>query len=239
MESSSVSLLNQGIAAFAGAFFAFLFVRLAEFFSKLYERQTKHYNSLVTLGTQLNENITIINDNLFLLPNFRRVISAGHIYFNSLHVFPIDKSHYENLHDLDLINEVFSYFYQLRRINDDMTTMVSGYVDIKNALVQKNIKPSEYKINANSIADNLKMLEVFLKDMDEKTINLLARVRIQMKKEIPLGTRIQQLLIRTSEGKLERREIEDEVKKLKDEIESVREQSKREQENALKKYNTD
>jgi len=100
-------ILIQGFSAFAGAFFAFLSLRLAEFFTKLYQRQVKHYNSLVLLETQLNENGGIIHDNLYILPNFIRVISSGNIYFNNLRSIPIYREHYENLYDLDLLNELF------------------------------------------------------------------------------------------------------------------------------------
>lgn len=37
--NATTELLIQGFSAFAGAFFAFLFLRLAEFFSKIYQRR--------------------------------------------------------------------------------------------------------------------------------------------------------------------------------------------------------
>lgn len=104
-------LLIQGFSAFAGAFFAFLFLRLAEFLSKVYQRQVKHYNSLVILETQLNELGGIIHDNIYLIPFFRNAITSGNIYFSKLRQLPIDRSHYENLHDIDLINDLFSFNY--------------------------------------------------------------------------------------------------------------------------------
>jgi len=236
MDTTSQQLLIQGFSAFAGAFFAFLFLRLSEFLTKIYQREVKHYNSLVILETQLNEIGGIIHDNIYILPNFRRVITSGNIYFNNLHALPIDKSHYENLHDLDLINDLFSYFYQLRKINDDIETSTSGYIDIKNALIQKNITPQDYKVNSNLLAQNLGYIEVFLTDLEERTVNLMARIRVQIKKEIPLGTRIQQLFIRTSEGKLNPEDIKKETGKLKKEIEATKAQSQKEIEEALKKY---
>ncbi|KKQ42181.1 MAG: hypothetical protein US60_C0022G0007 [Microgenomates group bacterium GW2011_GWC1_37_8] len=236
MDTTSQQLLIQGFSAFAGAFFAFLFLRLSEFLTKIYQREVKHYNSLVILETQLNEIGGIIHDNIYILPNFRRVITSGNIYFNNLHTLPIDKSHYENLHDLDLINDLFSYFYQLRKINDDIETSTSGYIDIKNALIQKNITPQDYKVNSNLLAQNLVYIEVFLKDLEERTIKLMARIRVQIKKEIPLGTRIQQFFIRTTEGKLNSGDIKKETEKLRKEIEATKAQSQKEIEAALKKH---
>src|SRR3972149_10931324 len=162
-------LLIQGFSAFAGAFFAFLFLRLAEFLSKVYQRQVKHYNSLVILETQLNELGGIIHDNLYLIPPFKQGITSGNIYFSKLRPLPIDRSHYKNLYDIDLINDLFSFNYQLRKLNDDIDSLTDGYAEIKNAYIQHNIQKPDYLINAQISAQLLTALEVFLKDMEERT----------------------------------------------------------------------
>lgn len=230
-------VLIEGFSAFAGAFFAFLFLRLAEFLTKLYQREVKHYNSLVLLETQLNETGGIVHDNLYILPNFIRVITSGNIYFNNLHPITIDKSHYDSLYDLDLLNELFTYYYQARKLNDDMATASSGYQDIKNALIQKNISPQDYIVNAKLMATNLKQIEIFLNEFQNSTVDLLAKIRVQMKFDIPLGTRLQSFLIRPSGKKIKKAEIKKEKEKLMKEIEETKTKSQKEIDEILKKYN--
>lgn len=229
-------ILIEGFGAFAGAFFAFLFLRLAEFLTKLYQREVKHYNSLVLLETQLNEVGGIIHDNLYVLPNFIRVIKSGNIYFNNLHILPIDKSHYDNLYNLELMNALFSYQYQTRKLNDDMTTVTLGYTDIKNALIQKNIGKPDYIVNAELMAINLKQIEMFLAELQNETVDLLARVRVQMVYDKPLGTKIQSFFIRSSGKKIKKEEIKKEKKKLLKEIEETKTQSQKQIDEILKKY---
>lgn len=229
-------LLIQGFSAFAGAFFAFLFLRIAEFLSKLYQRQVKHYNSLVILETQLNEIGGIIHDDLYILPNFIRVIKSGNVYYNNLRPIPIDKSHYESLFDLTILNELFTYYYQVRKLNDDMETASSGYQDIKNALIQKNITHQDYIVNTSILAENLKQIEIFLADLEERTVKLLARIRVQMKYDIPLGTRIMSVFIRSHGANLSEKEIKKEEEKLNKEIEETKTKSQKEIEEVLKKY---
>lgn len=236
MDNLSQELLVQGFSAFAGAFFAFLFLRIAEFLSKLYTRQVKHYNSLVILETQLNEAGGIIHDNLYILPNFQRVISSGNVYYNNLHPISVDKSHYENLYDIDLLNELFTYFYQTRKINDDMETAGIGYNDLKTSLMQGHMTQEHYKVNAELLAENLKAIEVFLGDLEERTIKLMARIRVQMKKDKPLGTRIMELFIRPSGKKLKQPEVDREFEKLSKEIEETKTKSQKEIEEVLKKF---
>lgn len=150
MDQLTSNVLIQGVSAFAGAFFAFLFLRIGEFLSKLYQREVKHYNTLVILQTQLNEIGGIIHDNLYILPQFQVVIRSGNIYFNNLHTIPIDRTHYDNLYDIDLKNDLFEYYYKIRKINDDIESATSGYQDIKNAFIQKHIEKPDYS-NGGSI----------------------------------------------------------------------------------------
>ena len=61
-----------------------------------------------------------------------------------------------------------------------METASSGYQDIKNALIQKNITHQDYIVNTNILAENLKQIEIFLADLEERTVKLLARLKIQI-----------------------------------------------------------
>jgi hypothetical protein len=229
-------LLIQGFSAFAGAFFAFLFLRLAEFLSKVYQRQVKHYNSLVILETQLNELGGIIHDNIYLIPFFRNAITSGNIYFSKLRQLPIDRSHYENLHDIDLINDLFSFNYQLRKLNDDMDSLADGYADIKNAYIQHHIQKQDYLINAQISAELLTALEAFLGDMENRTVQLMAKVRLMLKKDVPLGTTIARWFIHTSGSSLKKVDIDKEAEKLLKEIKETKTQSQKEIEEVLEKY---
>lgn len=226
-----------GFSAFAGAFFAFLFLRLAEFLSKIYQRQVKHYNSLVILETQLNELGGIIHDNIYLIPFFKQAITSGNIYFSKLRPFPIDRTHYENLHDIVLINDLFTFNYQLRKLNDDIDSLTEGYADIKNAYIQHHIQKSDYLVNAHISAELLTALEVFLKEMENRTIQLMAKIRLMSKRDVPLGTKIARWFIHTSGSKLSEKEIKEEAKKLLKEIEDTKNISQKEIDEAIKKFN--
>lgn len=221
-------LLIPGIGAFAGAFFAFIFLKLAVFLTRVHERKVKHYNSLVLLETQLNDILGIIYDNISITSSFNKIISSGKIYFGVLRQVPIDRSHYSNLLDLTLKNELFSYNYKLRQLNDDIDNITNGYTDIKNALIQKNIDQKDYIENAKFISDFLTKLEKYLKSVDEQTIELLVKVRLMSKKDIPLGTKISRLFIRQSGSKLKKSGIDLERQKLLNEIEIIGNQSRKE-----------
>lgn len=228
-------LLTQGLSAFAGAFFAFLFLRLAEFLSRIHQRKVKHYNSLVLLETQLNELGGIIDDNLYLIPSFRKAITSGLIYFSKLRQLPIDKSYYENLYDVSLINDLFTHNYRLRKINDDIDSLAGGYADIKNAYIQHHIQLQDYLTNAKFSSELLKSLEAFLKDTGSHTIKLQAKIRLMLKRDMPLGTKILRWCIHTSGSSLKKEDIDEEAEKLTKEIEENAKRSQKEIEEVIKK----
>lgn len=236
MENNfSQALLIQGFAAFTGAFFAYFFLRVGEFFSKVYQRQVKHYNSLVNLEVQLNEIGGIVNDNLYILPEFRRVIVSGGIYYNNLHQILIDKTHYENLHDLVLLNELFSYNHKIRKINNDIKTTGLGYQDMKNAWVQKHIDKPTYVVNTKRLAGNLSGIEIFLGDLQKHTIRLMARTRVQMRGDIPLGVKLQRFFIKSVGPNIKDDDVKKEIRKIEKELKESGEESRREIEQMLKK----
>ena len=45
IEQLYADLLKDSFAAFAGAFFAFIFLRLAEALTAIYQRKVKHYQA--------------------------------------------------------------------------------------------------------------------------------------------------------------------------------------------------
>jgi hypothetical protein len=223
------------ISAFSGAFFAFLFLRLSEFFTKLYERQIRHYNSLVSLEMQLLEDGAVIHDNLFTIERFVAAIKVNNVTFEHLRYLSIDKSHYEMLYDLSLKNELYTYHYDLRRLNDDVENISKGYDEIRVALLQKNLTLEDYRSNVGSLAESLdQQLRPFLIHLQDKIVTLLARVRLQIKYDRPLGSRIMSVFLKTKGPELDKKEIEIEKKIVLTELEKNAETSKIEKEKILK-----
>lgn len=55
-------IVKIGAAAFFGAYFAFVFSRIAEHLRRIYDRQKKHYDALVRFEHEINNYLTIIAD---------------------------------------------------------------------------------------------------------------------------------------------------------------------------------
>lgn len=114
--------------------------------------------------------------------------------------------------------------------------MADGYSDIKNAYIQHHIEKQDYLVNAQISAEHLIALEAFLGDMEDRTVQLMAKVRLMVKKDVPLGTKLARLFIHTSGIKLSEKEIVKEASKLQKEIEETKTQSQKEIEEVIKKF---
>lgn len=219
-----ITVLN----GFWTAYFALIFLGISSLLQKLNTRQVKHYNSLVTLANQLNEMIGVIKDNLYIMDGFKKSIVKGNIHWGSMSPIFIDKSHFDNLADVDLINKVFTLFYQIRKLNDDIKGTQKGYEDLKNAYIQKQITVDHYIANAERIAILMEELELFYEELSENVLVLLATVRIQMRKDKPFTAWLLEKFLYTSGKKISIVEFDEEKTKLQTELELSSNISKKE-----------
>src|SRR5712691_6181689 len=63
------------VSAFAGAFFAYLFVKFADGFKKIYDRKEKNHTSLIRLQHYFNDCLNITSDNLFIAEDCIKVFN--------------------------------------------------------------------------------------------------------------------------------------------------------------------
>lgn len=224
--SNDTGFIKIVVASFAGAFFAFLFLRVGEILEKYYQRQVKHFNALVSMEVFLDELGTIIHDNIYLLPSFRTTINSGNVYASILRPLPIRREYYEELHDIKLINELYKLNYDIRRINDDLESANDWYLHLREIYTTGQMKPDHYIENAKILSENLKVIQAALMLLLEDVIRLNAIVKIRLTMDKPLLTRIIHFIIDSTRQDITKRQIEEKMTELKGEIENSGKDSK-------------
>lgn len=221
---SDSGYINNAIGAFMGAFFAFLFIRISEAFTKIYERENRHYNALVRLEHICNGYLNIISDNIFVIDDFIDIAQKAvqndkrFIYFDVLHEFSIDKEITLDLANIELINEVFSLEVGVKKMNYSINATNRFYTDIKNAFIQKNIDFETYKINVNKLIEKLIQLKSFLTDLEKEDKRVLAISRILMKSK-PIFIHFIHLVVSKKDFKKIEHKIDKEIEKIESKIE--------------------
>lgn len=235
LKPGTKEFITTILNGFWTAYFALIFLGISTLLQRINKRQVQHYNSLVNLGAQLNEMIGIIKDNTYVMDGFKKTILKGNIHWANFNTIIIDKSHYENLYDIDLINRVFKFFYSVRKINDDIEALKNGYNELKNAYIQKLIPIDQYIENAKLISTVIDNLIVFYEELLDEVIKLMARVRILMYKDKPFTSLLMEKLIYTGGISITAVELEEEITQIENELELSTSDSKKEIKKVLKK----
>lgn len=221
--------LSSTLSAFMGAFFAFLFVRLGEISEKIYQRQIRNYNALVSIEHNLNQCLNEISSNLFVSAQIRKISeklekpNVVPITFNKLQPFGIEFEIIQ-LTNLDFINDMAEFLSDIKKMNCSINGMNVFYDEIKDALIQKYFSRKEYSNNFLIYVQKLEEFEKFLVNSETKAKRLLVITRMLLNKK-PLLSRFINYFSQTFYDKSLQQNISKELEKLESEIKVVRKKS--------------
>ncbi|MCK4655129.1 MAG: hypothetical protein KAU01_11865 [Candidatus Cloacimonetes bacterium] len=176
------------LAAFAGAFFSFLFVKLAENFSNIHDTKKLHYYSLLKIQTILTNHLDEIPANIEQVNSIINIEKETEknifITANKPLRIEFDQSVILNLKNSDITNELMLYICNLRRYNAVITNTNEIHSLLRNSLIQKIIGIDTYKRNFEVISSTFKDINNFLEELniDRRRIFCMVRIRIQKDK---------------------------------------------------------
>ncbi len=184
------NFLEGSLAAFAGAFFAFIFLRLAEVLNAIAARQKKHYDALVYYETQVWQVGSSLLDNLYSLTGMRNALNLGMVNFVSLAVVPFDTDRITEIYNLHLINRLFQFSHRVRRVREDQANLEKGYDEMRLAFLQKFLDHPQYVQNGKVIIDGMIYpLLGEIEDLREEGIAISAEIQLLCESDMPLLTR--------------------------------------------------
>lgn len=202
-KATDLEAFRALMGAFAGAFFAYLFVRFGDAMKKVYDRKEKNHTSLVRLQHYFNDCLNTTSDNLYIASDCigvftdARLTSGNHpIYMNVFHQYQVDTELLIGLTNLDLINEMASLNAGLKKLNESLATIDRAYGQIRDAFISKTISESDYLENARRTRDRCVQIKPFLTQTHDDLVRLFAVAKLLMKNP-PLFVRITQALVRT------------------------------------------
>ena len=222
---------GTALAAFLGAFFAFLFVRMGDFLKAYSDRMSKSHNTLIKLEHRFNNLLDSLDGNIYIIKVFEEIYSQYENKSeksNSVFIWANRLKPVGQLDDLvigvtniDLINELFTVDIRLRKLNESMETLNGAYLESKDALLRKDIDPENYMVNVKQIRKNLLELKKFIQTQINECLGSLSSVRVLARNRPLIGS-----LIRLMPGYKYNSRFESEkdleIKKLKQEIEAAK-----------------
>lgn len=201
-ESPDIYFMGSMLSGFTGAFFAFLFVRLGDGLTRIYDRAIKNVNALVKLQHVFNDILSELNDNVFVAEQYQNILSKSIdsktpiIAMNRFYPVTVDKQTVMELSNIDLINEINFFYADIQKFNKSAVITNDAYVHACNSFIDKKITLESYLITAKLVRDDAAEAKRFVSSYMEDGIRLLAKIRI-LSKEAPLLLRIIRAISRT------------------------------------------
>lgn len=208
-SSSKVAILVALLASLA----TFIFLLLAEFIRSIKERRTTHLNSLVTLQVELVLDSEAINENLRIIPDFIESLRQHRPFLHVLGTFDVNLSHFQELHNLEVSNNLLTYQIHIRKLNKDISATQKNYDELKSGLISGDAKRQKLFIdNAPQFITWLEQLSEGLKTQLKEQTRLEAEIRMHIKKD-PSWLRKQKMKFLRNPGVTDR-EIQAEIEKI-------------------------
>lgn len=226
-KATDLEAFRALVGAFAGAFFAYVFVRFGDAMKKVYDRKEKNHTSLVRLQHNFNDCLNTTNDNLHIANDCigvfteAQLTSGNHpIYMNVFHQYQIDRELMIGLTSLDLINEIASLNAGLQKMNNSLATIDRAYGQIRDAFIAKTISESSYLENARRTRDRCIQVRPFLKQTNDDLVRLFAVTSLLMKNP-PFLVRVTLALVRSKYPRGFEVQLKRETAKIKADMEAT------------------
>lgn len=152
-------------SSFAGAFFAFLFIKIGESLTRIGKRKKRSYDALVSLDHLGNENFSIVWDNIFVAKDIVDTISEAIskkellINFNDFNTILIKNDILIDLLNIEFINTCFSLNVSSRKINGSLESISSFYQQMNQGIFQKTLPIETYFENLENLKERLEKMK--------------------------------------------------------------------------------
>lgn len=176
-------VIQTGIIAFFGAFFAFIFVKIGEWIAIIRKGNVNHFNSLTKIERLLNRIVYRLGKNIFGFEGNLGALKSMRLLTWGSYEIPFDYKLADNLKNIDFVNEYFCLSLDIETMKNDMIKMKDMYEEIKDLFITKKIDPQMYKVNILYCISQMEDMNKFMKAYQENTIKLLAKTRLLIKEK--------------------------------------------------------
>jgi hypothetical protein len=177
------------ITSFAGAFFAFLFVRIEGAFEKIYKRQTIHYNALVKIEHDSNRLFGAIHQKIFVIEGFLEMVEeiktkqVPLVWTNKFKPLMYDKTVLLELSNIDFINQLFGFYSEVEKFNDTLETLQYTYDQYASTFTAKLLDKDWFILRTLELENTFFTIKAFAEKLVEenKEIYCLSKVLLREK----------------------------------------------------------
>lgn len=196
IDEKIFEVIKLFLAAFAGAFFAFLFLRIADRGKDKRAKRKDNIKALSKIQLICNENYNFLNDSVYSIEQILKVFKEARerkqspFSENRIDKITNDKNILLDLLNNDFVNDYFSYTIMVEKHNNDVESINHFHESMKMARLTGQITPENYMDNMARFEDNIKIFRKFCFDSMDTTETIIAKCRVLMKDETTLFRKI-------------------------------------------------
>jgi len=239
IEKDTFEIIKILLSAFAGAFFAFVFIWLSDKRKGKNEKKKGNIRALSKIQFICNNNYTVLNTTLYSISEILRVFkeareqSKDPFSANRLDKIILDQDLLLDLSNIDFINDYFLFNRIIEKHNNDVENLNHFHDSMKSARLNNVITSQNYIENLSRFENNLKLFNKFVINLMDQTESIVAKCRVLLKDETSFWKK---LFRRTSKGYKKDfiKKYETELVLLRKEMKIVKDKSKAEIDKVLK-----
>lgn len=176
---------KMGLSALLGALISYMFVQYTNFLQRIDEAKRKHSKALHLLEVKLNLQLNWLSDVIFHLNGHVSIVEktlatkSGIVFDSSSYREPIDiGQELLDVNNFQLKNELLGLSTGYGKINNDVTSMTTGYRTTVDMAVSGNIHMDDYFYNLPSHLEKSKLIKAFAEQGVQKTKEAIASIRV-------------------------------------------------------------
>jgi hypothetical protein len=173
--------LSDGIIAFFGAFFAFIFIKFSNWLSVIRKDNANHFNALVKIERLLNRIVSRLERSILLCRDDVIALRSRKMLVWNLPPVPCSYELADDLKNIDYVNDYFTFTIDIETLNNDLETITSMYDEIKSLFINKAVTPETYKDNVAFAIMRVSEIIKFMENYQSEATKLLAKARILLK----------------------------------------------------------
>ncbi len=160
-------------------------------------RARRHHSALVRLEYLLNRHLNGLDDAALHVRGTIDSIRRKGLHWGAPETLEIDRAAYSDLANIEVINLVFGYNTSVERVNHDLRNVSHAYEELKNAFLGGRIDQPTLWANCERLAEQTSVLVKAIEAQEEGAKQLLCRIRVQARQDLPWTGRLTVWLVRS------------------------------------------
>lgn len=238
--NENFEIIKLLLSAFAGAFFAFIFLWISDRVKAKKQNRKANIRALSKIQLICNSNYNSLNNTLYSINEILKVFKAAReqakdpFSANRLDKIILDQDLLLDLLNVDFLNDYFSFTRSIEKHNDDIENINHFHESMKMARLSGVISSENYIENLTRFENNLKLFYRFVTELMDQTESIIAKARVLLKAETTFVKKILRLSSKGYKKNFSKKYIA-EIEILKGEMKTVKEKSRKKIEEVLNK----